>query len=151
MLIVVCAAQLPCWHVPGSGRCTLWCLGASLQSPSPNALLMPSEPPPLTSATYQCHADLFDCMQTTIARPRCREALLVIKHDSLGRSWSGELQHLGICRSKVVITASGGARAKKAVPLKQIADKAVQLAAGSGFQVRPQHSLSAQPVIATPS
>ena len=43
-------------------------------------------------------------------------------------------------RSKVLITASGGARAKKVVPLKQIADKAVQLAATSGFQVGVQRS-----------
>ncbi|CAL5219474.1 g1309 [Coccomyxa viridis] len=44
-------------------------------------------------------------------------------------------QRIADAKSKVVITASGGARAKKVVPLKQIADKAVQLAAGSGFQV----------------
>ena len=41
----------------------------------------------------------------------------------------------GLCRSKVLITASGGMRAKKQVPLKQIADKAVELAAKNGFQV----------------
>lgn len=40
----------------------------------------------------------------------------------------------------MLITASGGARAKKVVPLKQIADKAVQLAAAGGFQVGAAHS-----------
>ena len=45
-----------------------------------------------------------------------------------------------MCRSKVLITASGGARAKKVVQLKHIADKAVQLAASSGFQVGAWHS-----------
>ena len=45
-------------------------------------------------------------------------------------------------RSKVVITASGGARATKVVPLKQITDKAVQLASKDGFQVSNAHTTS---------
>ena len=45
-------------------------------------------------------------------------------------------------RSKVVITASGGARATKVVPLKQITDKAVQLATKDGFQVSNAHNTS---------
>lgn len=54
----------------------------------------------------------------------------------LGVPWCrGATVRVHVCRSKVLITASGGARAKKVVPLKQIADKAVQLAAASGFQV----------------
>ncbi|CAL8467441.1 g6979 [Coccomyxa elongata] len=44
-------------------------------------------------------------------------------------------QRCADCRAKVVITASGGARGSKVVPLKQITDKAVQLAAKDGFQV----------------
>ena len=43
---------------------------------------------------------------------------------------------LGLCRSKVLITASGGARGKKSIPLKQIADRAAELAAKDGFKVR---------------
>ncbi len=35
----------------------------------------------------------------------------------------------------MVITASGGARATKVVPLKQITDRAAELAARDGFQV----------------
>jgi hypothetical protein len=42
----------------------------------------------------------------------------------------------------VVITASGGARATKVVPLKQITDKAVQLASKDGFQVSNAHTTS---------
>jgi hypothetical protein len=36
----------------------------------------------------------------------------------------------------VLVTASGGARGKKAIPLKGIVDKAVDLAAKDGFKVR---------------
>ena len=35
----------------------------------------------------------------------------------------------------MLITASGGARGKKQVPLKQIADKGLKLAAEGGFKV----------------
>ena len=44
----------------------------------------------------------------------------------------------------MLITASGGARGKKQVPLKQIADKGVKLAAEGGFKVMcnaPLHCL----------
>ena len=39
------------------------------------------------------------------------------------------------CRSKVVITASGGLRGPKGIELKKIADNACQLAAKEGFKV----------------
>lgn len=36
----------------------------------------------------------------------------------------------------MLITASGGARGKKSIPLKEIADRAAELAAKDGFKVR---------------
>ena len=39
-------------------------------------------------------------------------------------------------RAKVMITASGGARGKKVVPLKDIVDKGIGLAAKDGWQAR---------------
>lgn len=65
---------------------------------------------------------------------------------SLGSSTAAFFQacssRLYVCRAKVVITASGGARGSKVVLLKQITDKAVQLAAKEGFKASIDKCLS---------
>ena len=42
-----------------------------------------------------------------------------------------------LCRSKVLITATGGARGKKPIELKKIADAALDISKKNGFQVCP--------------
>ncbi len=41
-----------------------------------------------------------------------------------------------LCSSKVLITATGGARGKKPIELKKIADAALDISKKNGFQVR---------------
>ena len=45
------------------------------------------------------------------------------------------------CRSKVLITATGGARGKKPIELKKIADAALDISRKNGFQVCPSPSV----------